>query len=275
MRHRTYYKKTSGLKSRLILAAVICLSVVRQSNLYAESVNLNVWQTISDDLEFFQYNPDKNSIISKEIYFFRTSLKKYAPKALFQENFLNSSAKGICLKKDASLCVNANFFDEFRKPLGLVADSGKIAHPVHKGGSLLNGILLLSSNKMQIIPRKNFSAERTTMAVQSGPLLLLNGKPYSKLKSPTKESRRAGVCIDHKDRLLIFCSASEYSGPSLSQLISILSLPAINCRDALNFDGGSSAQLYVNSKKLNLQKKMTEHLAGQSPVPVVFALVNK
>lgn len=233
------------------------------------------WEKLSGDLEYLSYNPQADSIISYEMLFFRSALKQYVPAIRYAPETEPKSVKELCKGNDYVLCLNANFFDEHSKPLGLVIHNGKTISKLHKGGSLLNGIVSFDKSSIRIFPRSQFKEGNASNALQAGPILLLNGRPYAKLKSPQKESRRAGICIDNQNRLIIFCSAGEFSGPSLSQLTSILMKPGINCRHALNFDGGGSAQLFVNSKMLNAGKLSKDFFAGQDEVPVAFGLSSK
>jgi uncharacterized protein YigE (DUF2233 family) len=230
------------------------------------------WQKISTGLEISAYNPDVDSIFSQELMFIRASLSHYMPAILSEDGFKLHSAKEFCLNSNSSLCVNVNFFDEKEKPLGLVIKNGRTLNPMHKGGSVLNGIFSFENNKISIKPRDQFNGTNVLNALQTGPLLLQNGKVYSKFKSGDVESRRAGACVDYKGRLIIFCSLGDVTGPSFNNLIRILQMPAFNCNNAINFDGGGSAQLYINEKFVNMEKYKA---TGKYSVPVALALINK
>lgn len=236
------------------------------------------WEKLTNDLEFGRYNPIADAIFSQEIVFFRTPLKKSAaPLVLSEKKFSSQTVKEFCKSSGAAICINANFFDEKKKPLGLVIKDGVELNPLHKGGSLLNGVIALQDDKLKIFHRKDFVSHDAPLAVQSGPILLMGGKKYSNFKAGDLESRRAGACIDTQGRLVLFCSAGEVTGPSLNELVSILLMPGVSCRDAINFDGGGSAQIYVDEKFVNIQKLkadtgLSNFIAGQESIPVSFAL---
>lgn len=229
------------------------------------------WEKLRSDLEYLTINPAEESLLSHELVFLKFEPSKYNVAAAHFPEL--KGAKAICEESSAAVCINANFFDENYKALGLVINNGKTLNPLHEGGSLLNGILRADKSKIKIVPRRDFAPSGALTAVQAGPLLLLNGKPFSKLRNAAKESRRAGVCIDTSDKLILFSSTGDYSGPSLAELTTILRRSPINCRDALNFDGGGSAQLYVNGEKLNLSREI--NVSGQYAIPVAIILTTK
>lgn len=263
----------------------VILSVILSYNAHGETAKIK-WQKISSDLEVATYNPKIDSIFSQEIIFLRTALSGFNAAVLSDKDNKSRTVKDFCRDSNSSICINANFFDENKKALGLVIKEGQTVNPLHKGGSLLNAIFSIEKNKIKITPRKYFDNFNSSYAVQSGPMLMQNGKVYSKFKSGDIESRRAGACIDYQGKLVLFCSLGEVTGPSFNKLVTILSMPGIACKDAINFDGGGSAQLYINEKFVNIKKFKPDNklenedvnigdVEGKYSVPVAFVLKSK
>ena len=67
---------------------------------------------------------------------------------------------------------------------------------------------------------------------------------------------------------------SGYVGVSIAQMQSVLTSPDIDCVDALNLDGGGSAQLYLSKDLPGAEKEAEEILLhGSDRVPVILGLV--
>ena len=64
-----------------------------------------------------------------------------------------------------------------------------------------------------------------------------------------------------------------FSGVSLSDLKNILVSEEINCKDALNFDGGGSAQIYISNKIPNIVSNVNaRYVPGNDKIPVALGL---
>ena len=79
--------------------------------------------------------------------------------------------------------------------------------------------------------------------MQCGPRLVVNGKTTD-LKS--QWGRRTGVGIEASGKVIIAVSDGELSFDDWANIWA--SKNGLNCRDALNMDGGGSTQMWVNSK---------------------------
>ena len=171
--------------------------------------------------------------------------------------------------------INASFFDEKGDPLGLVVQRGIQGQSVHSGGSLLNGIFTVSRQGVAIVRRADFSSLPVLEAFQAGPVLLFKGERTT-IKHPATASRRSGVCVDEKGRLIIFCVASGWSATGLATLQNTLLSPEMGCRYALNLDGGGSAQLYVAPDLLGKHPDFEGvSLKGTDAVPIALGLFVK
>ncbi|MCB0336241.1 MAG: phosphodiester glycosidase family protein, partial [Bdellovibrionales bacterium] len=183
-----------------------------------------------------------------------------------------SSAKALALKSNAVMTINANFFDENGKPLGLVVSQGIQQQKIHQGGNTLTGVFFVTRENIGIVNRSNFQSDLVIEAVQAGPRLLASGNKIKGLNKNEIRTRRSGVCVDKKKRLIFFITTG-FMGITLHQLQEMILTPDIGCVDALNLDGGGSAQMYLDTQHASGQSKIDNiTIHGSEPVPVMLAL---
>jgi exopolysaccharide biosynthesis protein len=103
----------------------------------------------------------------------------------------------------------------------------------------------------------------------TGPLLLLDNQPVTLIKSAFNDNRhpRSCVCITNKKEILLITidgRTAESQGVSLPELRQITQ--RLNCKDAINLDGGGSTTLYIEGKPDNgvvnmpCDNKLFDHL---------------
>jgi len=169
--------------------------------------------------------------------------------------------------------INANFFDEQGKALGLVMSRGIIHQRIHKGGGLLTGILFVTPKNIGIAHRESFLPEGVVEAVQAGPRLVSKGAVVAGLKESSRSSNLSGICIDAAQRIVIFRVTSGVFGGSLHQLQSVLVNRGIGCVEALNFDGGGSSSMYISGEiQGHAGAVREENFPGTDEVPVAIGL---
>jgi uncharacterized protein YigE (DUF2233 family) len=233
------------------------------------------WKLVGTDLERARLTVSTGGFFSSELLLFRTSLRAYQVEVIRALEYGNarSAVHELCKKGRAALCINANFFDETGAALGLIVHRGITVQGIHRGGKTLNGIFSASRNEVKISARNTYTPERTLEAIQAGPRILLSRRPVPGVEQSSR-SRRSGICIDSKQRLVVFIVSSGFWGMSMEELQKILLRPEIGCIDALNLDGGGSSQLYVSKDIPGATAAMEEvDLKGRDPVPVALALV--
>jgi len=253
-----------------------CLALVwLASGAQAESSS---WTRIGDDLELSRFNLQPLSLFSPEIVAVRTSLRKYKIGVVRAQDFgeEGSDARSLCRQSRALVCLNANFFDQQGKVLGLVVSRGIMLHPLHTGGKTLTGLIGVNHDQVQITHRGAYTPGKYLEALQAGPRLLARG---SLIKVEANESsRRSGVCIDSSRRVVLYSVTSTFSfgGVTIPELQRILRSESFDCVDALNFDGGGSAQFYVSKSLPGAASTSSElFLPGRDNVPVMLGLFLK
>ena len=257
-----------------ICFALLALSAARLST--AESVPEKIeWERIGNGLEQTNFKVNADSIISSSIALVRSDLKNHRLAVIRASEFgwKHATVQALCKQSGAVACINANFFDEQGKPLGLVASRGIIHQKIHKGGGLLTGVLYASAKSVNISHRDTFSTEGVVEAIQAGPRLVSQGVIVEGIKESSRSSNLSGICIDAQNRISIFRVTSGVFGGSLHQLQSVLTHPGIACTEALNFDGGGSSSMYISGEiQGHAGAVREENFPGTDEVPVAIGL---
>ena len=252
------------------IISLILLSLITALPLSADTIT---WKTIGEDLELGEAEISEGLFRSGKITMVRTTLTKYKPEVVIARDYDKQVAnvKFLAKKSKASVVVNANFFDEQNEPLGLVIHRGQKLNAIHAGGRTLTGIFKIGRNNISIVHRDSFSPDRVVEAIQAGPRLIVDNEPVAKLKKAS--SRRAGICIDRKNRLLLFAFTGSFLGVTHEELQSFLLDDSVKCRDSLNLDGGGSTQLYISNEIPGANTDFKGlYLPGTDDVPVGLAL---
>lgn len=182
------------------------------------------------------------------------------------------SVREMVNRSDAILGINTNFFDRDGQALGLLIRNGKLLHKAQAAGKLLNGVLLVKGDEVKIEPRpiraESIDPKYYDAGFQSGPLLITNGKPAAIGGFPDESNRRSAAALDRSGQLILLITRSRFPGLSLSETQRLLLCPELNIVSAINFDGGSSSQLYIRRSG-----KMSEtvDISGGEKVPAALA----
>ena len=265
-------KYKNFLSLHYVLKFLILLLMLSFFNL--DSAFAKDWFLLAPDLEMKEIPVKSNPIFGSNLLFIRTSLKNYHVKVIRSKEYGEKSldVKTLALKSNAIIAINANFFDEYGKALGLVINRGKVFNKMHKGGNTLTGVFQANRTEIKISGRNNIDYSSILEAVQAGPRLVAN-HAILETKNSFQNSKRSGVCVDDQNRLIIFSTMDTFSGVSLSDLKNILVSEEINCKDALNFDGGGSAQIYISNKIPNIVSNVNaRYVPGDDKIPVALGL---
>ncbi len=199
----------------------------------------------------------------------------------------------MALASQAIAAVNAGFFDtkkggavDFLKINGKIMDTTRVVNvprlPTHAISALT-----IHKNKVKIIkgkPERGWEKElKEDNVLLTGPLLLLNGQAQTLEKTAFNNNRhpRTCACITNDKKLLLITvdgRSSEAYGMTLHELTAIAK--ALNCKDAINFDGGGSTTMYIQNQPENgvvnypTDNKIFDH-AGERSVSNIFVLLKK
>lgn len=241
--------------------------------LVAQEVSVK-FERVGDDLEIAESQIDTGTLFDARVVLVRSSLRRYNIAAIQAANG-GSDVRQMCENSRAIACVNANFFDVDGKALGLVVSRGITHHKIHLGGRTLSGVLALTPEGVRIGERDAINLASVSEAIQAGPLLVVEGvkRAINEKGAPT---RRAGVCLDANKRLILYAVYSSFSGVSISAVQDLLVSKGVGCRDALNLDGGGSAQLFVSPHLPGAAQDFTGvDIQGRDQVPVALGLISR
>lgn len=264
------------IRVALKIAYSLILSVsLTPATALAEDSKL-IWKKVAEDLETGTTTLAGIAFTSTEITFLRTSLKRFKVGVVRAEEHgrKSSTVKSLCKFSRAVACINANFFDEQGHPLGLVVSRGIQHKKVHSGGNTLTGVFFASRSGIAIINRVDVKDQNILEAVQAGPRLIAHNRPVQGLREKEALSRRSGVCIDNRSRMIWYVVSSGIFGVSPAKLQKLLSSTDISCKDALNLDGGGSSQFYLAADLLPGAPNDLASLdiPGTDEVPVALGL---
>jgi exopolysaccharide biosynthesis protein len=227
----------------IILFILVCLS-------YSE-------QIMAKDGELKDWEPLKKGLLYKKILLTQPNSQatlhafKIDPSVLKIKPIVHDkgqSVKILAQKAKAIVAINANFFDENGRPLGLVKKDRKVIQP--KKDISWWAVLCFRYKKVSIIPSKNVKQGYCHQAIQAGPRLVINGH-IPKLKD--NFSHKTAVGINNKGELIVAVTKDRLSIQKLAETFKKSETQkGLGCLNALNLDGGSSSQLYANIEKFEL-----------------------
>lgn len=151
-----------------------------------------------------------------------------------------ASANTYAQATQAFIAINGGFFDNQFRPLGLRIHHRKQINPL----KMISwwGIFYVHAGRAHIVPPREFFANsHIDFAIQSGPRLLNHGQILARLKPGIAE--RTALGITSKGEVIIL--VTDRAPMSTRELAQRLKAFPLNCKEALNLDGGSSSQLAV------------------------------
>ena len=170
-------------------------------------------------------------------------------------------ASAVAQETQALAIVNASYFDPEGRPLGLLVADGQLLQPANRQGWAWAAV---TDGRLVMKPAKADVPAGVEQAIQAGPILVQAGKP-AELTSP-RAARRAFVGRDASGRIVL---GATNGALTLAELAALLAsgeeAGGAGLTEALNLDGGSSAQLHVAGEDPPLK------VAGV-PVPVYLGV---
>ena len=197
------------------------------------------WQTIDDGLHWRKLTPHGDDLA--QLIVVRVDPSHYQFRAIYQAGQSRSLSNWRALKPEASVIINANFFDENDFALGLVVSDGAAHGSAYqdRGGTFLvrNGAPEIVSYRSRIFPELG-SIEQ---AVQGFPLLVEDGRQAYFAAGSGERTRRTVIGIDGRGNVLII--VAPFLGLSLADLGAYLPKTDLDIDVAFNLDGGGSTMI--------------------------------
>lgn len=161
------------------------------------------------------------------------------------------SSTALIKQHTCHFLVNGGFYTPDHQPLGLFITSGQTLNP-SQTNQLLNGFLSSTSSVLSLTTSPPSSP--VDFALQSGPLLLFQGRPTSLSLARDEPRRRLVAALDNQNQLhfLVFYSPDQlFGGPYLKDLggllVAVSSQDQLNLKSALNLDGGSASTYFLHN----------------------------
>ena len=171
----------------------------------------------------------------------RINPRKYRFRAIYRPGQPLTLSRWRELENNASLIINANFFDPNHKALGLVVSDGASHGKAYRdrGGTFLirNGEPLVIASRPNSLP----SIETIEQAAQGFPLLVEQGRQAYFRTTGGERTRRTLIGIDQQDNVLIM--VAPFLGLSLAELSAYLPRTDLELETAFNLDGGGSTMI--------------------------------
>ncbi len=221
------------------------------------------WQTIDEGLQWRNLIPNGDELA--QLIVVRIDPSHHRFRAIYQAGAAESLSSWRALEPDASVIINANFFDANEFALGLVVSEGA-AHGIayqDRGGTFL-----VRSGAPEIVSYRSHSLpeiEDVEQAVQGFPLLVEEGRQAYFAEGSGDRTRRTMIGIDKSGNILILVAPSL--GLSLAELSAYLPKTDLDIDAAFNLDGGGSTMIALPGA--NYFQPSLE------PVPVILAVYRR
>ncbi len=226
------------------------------------------WREVAPGLAYRELSASPSLFgLPWKLHAFRVDLKRWRPRVLDarqQAGRATATVEALAREAGAALAVNASFFDEHARPLGLLVDEGRQLNPLRKADW---GVLSFKGHEARLVHTREWEPDaKVTTAVQVGPRMVVAGEALS-LKPQT--ARRAAIGLRADGQLVVVVSGSV---PLESNLLArIFRTPeadgGLGCAWALMMDGGPSAQLFAAIGDLRVS------VPGGTEVPVALGFL--
>jgi uncharacterized protein YigE (DUF2233 family) len=212
---------------------------------------------VSDNI--LRPQPDEKKEIPRVTYGLNTFgyliIRAKASRISLIENRLHDDSETLAKKNHCSQYTNAGYYTSNQVPLGLFVEDGIELYPRHESATL-NGFFWVTDD-LQASIGTSVPLVSLRLALQSGPLLFLEGKPVLLTIANDRNKRRVTVGITVTGDVfytVIFDTQSPYRGPLLQDLPSLVSeiikKEQLIAHAVLNLDGGTASVFKTNVHNL-------------------------
>lgn len=144
--------------------------------------------------------------------------------------------------------INGGFYDTKDQPLGWTVIEGKEVAP-ERISQLFNGYIGVTEDLLSV--EATLPVRKVDSGLQTGPILIANGRVITLQMSADKNARRMVMTTDNRGNAIFFTFYAQMlvdSGPTLTLLPKLVQKAAekenLNIRQAVNLDGGSASAFY-------------------------------
>lgn len=239
-----------------------CFLLIGVCSLYIPAAGAADWQKLTDGIQYKKLSVNLGEGTAS-LNVLKLNLDKVTIKPVVAEQ--SATAREFAQRHQAVAVINANFFDPDGKPLGLVKFDRKIINP--KKNISWWSVFCIKKDRAQIIHTQDIKDGYCDQAVQAGPRLVINGT-IPKLKNEL--TRKSAVGINSRGEVLFVVSTQPIPIKNLAETFKKSEADGgLDCPNALNLDGGSSSQMYVQAGKVKID------VGSFVRVPVALAAFHK
>lgn len=203
------------------------------------------WKTIHTGVQYGRIRVDHGNR-ALTLHVLKINPEQVVIKPIMNRDTL--TAKQMARQNGALAVINANFFDIQEKPLGLIVIDGKERHA--KKDISWWGVFCLKKGRASVLHSSNYRKDLCEQAVQAGPRLVINGW-IPKLKEEV--SRKTAVGVTRRNEVIFVVSSENIPITVLAEVFKRPEyLGGLECLNALNLDGGTSSQLYTQTRGLTV-----------------------
>ncbi len=218
------------------------------------------WLDLADGLQWRKLLPKGDALA--QLIVIRINPQKYRFRAIYQPGQPLSLSGWRALEADASVIVNANFFDANNRALGLAVSDGS---PHGSAYQKRGGTFLIRNGEPTVVASRSESfqsIEEIEQAAQGFPLLVKRGAQAYFAGTGGQRTRRTLIGIDKQGNVLIM--VAPFLGLSLADLSAYLPSTDLAIDAAVNLDGGGSTMMALPGADY--------YQPSLDPVPMILAV---
>ena len=209
------------------------------------------------------------------------ALRKYKPGIAWSDSALKKTSR-FAEDTRAIVALNGSFFDvEKGGSVAYLESDGKVIARNRNSGekwaktdSLLNGAIVLNNSgrlKIEAAKSEQFyeQSNQERAVLVSGPVLLIDGQKVPLENSAFVHKRHPRSCLcETSDKSILFVAIDGRNENALGMNLEETQqfLLKLNCKNAINLDGGGSTTLWVDSGKIKGILNNPSDKEGERPV---------
>ncbi len=197
------------------------------------------WREIDAGLHWRELIPGGDELA--RLIVVRIDPARYRFRAIYRPGQPESLARWRTLEPEASLIINANFFDPNHQALGLVVSDGIASGVAYRDRG---GAFVTRAGEPAIISHRFPSwrgLQDAEQAIQGFPLLVEGGAQAYFAAGNGERTRRTIIGMDRRGKVLVI--VAPFLGLSLADLSAYLPETDLEIETAFNLDGGGSTLL--------------------------------
>lgn len=217
------------------------------------------WKNLSPGLDYVAIQPISD-LKSSFVHAFRVDLSHYRLMLAFpSKNQIAGNVEQWTKDHQALLGINGGFFDPQFRSLGLRVDQKTVKSPLKPISWW--GVFYIQEGTAHITSQREYLSHKSTdFAIQSGPRLIVNGN-IPPLKPGI--ANRTALGITKSGKIIIL--ATENLPMTTQELAVLMQKPetqeGLDCKDAINLDGGTSTQIYARINQFELDVPGLKNIA--------------